>query len=98
MRWSILCSECLSDRGEPVGRVESVLTTTRWHGTILAKLAMVPQSLFNAYVSGPHADKGQYKEGDLVASFPGCDKEGRSCVEEQKPFFEVLDRKKQGYN
>ncbi|KAF1924651.1 glycosyltransferase family 34 protein [Didymella exigua CBS 183.55] len=69
----------------------------QWHGTILAKLAMVPQSLLNAYVSGPSADKGQYKEGNFVANFPGCDKEGRSCAEEQKPFFEVLERKKQEY-
>lgn len=58
---------------------------------------MVPQSLLTAYVSGPSAENGQYKEGDFVAIFPGCDKEGRSCAEEQKPFFEVLDRKKQGY-
>jgi mannan polymerase II complex MNN11 subunit len=70
----------------------------QWHGTILAKLAMVPQSLLNAYVAGPHADGGQYKEGDLVATFPGCDKDGRDCSREQQPFFDILDRKRQGYN
>ncbi|KAH6618927.1 alpha-1,6-mannosyltransferas-like protein subunit [Boeremia exigua] len=70
----------------------------QWHGTILAKLAMVPQSLLNAYVSGPHADKGMYAEGALVATFPGCDKNGHDCAKEQQPFFEVLERKKQGYN
>ena len=74
----------------------TLLTSLRWHGTILAKLAMVPQNLLNAYVSGPSAQNGQYKEGDLVANFPGCNKEGRDCAKEQQPFFELLERKRQG--
>lgn len=102
MRWSILYSKCPGQRAtEPARAVEYGelrLTTSRWHGTILAKLAMVPQNLLNAYVSGPNAQNGQYKEGDLVASFPGCDRDGRDCAKEQQPFFEVLERKKQGYN
>lgn len=59
---------------------------------------MVPQNLLNAYVSGPSAQDAQYKEGDLVANFPGCDKDGRDCAKEQQPFFEVLERKRLGYN
>ncbi|KAF2829637.1 hypothetical protein CC86DRAFT_344158 [Ophiobolus disseminans] len=64
----------------------------QWHGTILAKLAMVPQNLINAYASGPASpSNGQYKNGDLVANFPGCDKDERSCAKEQEPYFEVLE-------
>ena len=66
----------------------------RWHGTILAKLALIPQNRLNAYVTGPANPKnGQYKEGDLVANFPGCAKEPQGCAVEQKPFLEILSRK-----
>ncbi|PSN61122.1 alpha-1,6-mannosyltransferas-like protein subunit [Corynespora cassiicola Philippines] len=69
----------------------------QWHGTILAKLALVPQNMINAYASGPANPKnGQFKEGDLVATFPGCDKEKRNCAEEQQPFFDVLEGKSKG--
>ncbi|CAO2650853.1 Nn.00g091500.m01.CDS01 [Neocucurbitaria sp. VM-36] len=67
----------------------------QWHGTILAKLAMIPQNMLNAYASGPASPKdGNFKEGDLVATFPGCDKDGRDCAKEQQKFFEVLDNTK----
>lgn len=64
----------------------------QWHGTILAKLALVPQSLLNAYATGPANTKygGKYKEGDLVANFPGCSKD-HTCPTEQKPFFDILE-------
>jgi mannan polymerase II complex MNN11 subunit len=67
----------------------------QWHGTILAKLALVPQNIINAYVSGPANKKhGQYKDGDLVASFPGCDrKKDSSCAQEMKPFLEEAEEK-----
>ncbi|KAL5115976.1 putative alpha-1,6-mannosyltransferase mnn11 [Pleosporales sp. CAS-2024a] len=65
----------------------------QWHGTILAKLAMIPQNLLNSYANGPAAPQnGQYKNGDLVAHFPGCDKDGRSCAKEQQPYFEALEK------
>jgi mannan polymerase II complex MNN11 subunit len=67
------------------------LTHDRWHGTILAKLAMIPQNLINAYANGPAAPvNGQFKEGDLVANFPGCDKDGRECAGEHEPYFAAL--------
>ncbi|KAI5375468.1 hypothetical protein J4E82_005891 [Alternaria postmessia] len=67
----------------------------QWHGTILAKLAMVPQNLLNAYATGPAAEKdGQYKDGDLVANFPGCDKDGKTCAKEQEAFWAVLEQGK----
>ncbi|KAF2130714.1 glycosyltransferase family 34 protein [Dothidotthia symphoricarpi CBS 119687] len=65
----------------------------QWHGTMLAKLALVPQNTFNSYASGPASEHdGQFKEGDLVATFPGCDRDGRSCETEQQPYFERLER------
>jgi mannan polymerase II complex MNN11 subunit len=67
------------------------LTHDRWHGTILAKLAMIPQNLINSYANGPAAPvNGQFKEGDLVANFPGCDKDGRECAGEHEPYFAAL--------
>jgi mannan polymerase II complex MNN11 subunit len=73
--------------------LDDILTQTRWHGTILAKLAMIPQNLINAYANGPAAPQnGQFKEGDLVANFPGCDKDGRDCAKEQQPYFEALEK------
>ncbi|KAF2202064.1 alpha-1,6-mannosyltransferas-like protein subunit [Delitschia confertaspora ATCC 74209] len=68
----------------------------QWHGTILAKLALVPQSLINSYAKGADpSQQGHYKSGDLVASFPGCDKGGkRSCDEEMKPYFEEIEKRK----
>ncbi|EOA90770.1 glycosyltransferase family 34 protein [Exserohilum turcica Et28A] len=65
----------------------------QWHGTILAKLAMVPQNLLNSYASGPANPKdGQFKEGDLVAGFPGCDRgEGRNCPKEQELYWAKLE-------
>lgn len=66
----------------------------QWHGTILAKLAMVPQNMLNAYTTGPANPKnGQYKDGDLVASFPGCDKEKRNCASEMEPMLAKLEGK-----
>ncbi|KAF1851974.1 glycosyltransferase family 34 protein [Cucurbitaria berberidis CBS 394.84] len=67
----------------------------QWHGTILAKLALVPQNMLNAYASGPASLKdGQFKEGNLVATFPGCDKDARDCAKEQQTYFDVLERTK----
>ncbi|OAK98012.1 hypothetical protein IQ06DRAFT_378915 [Phaeosphaeriaceae sp. SRC1lsM3a] len=65
----------------------------QWHGTILAKLAMIPQNLINAYANGPASPQnGQFKEGDIIANFPGCDKDGRECAKEQQAYFDILDR------
>lgn len=68
----------------------------RWHGTLLAKLALIPQNLINSYASGNAAPNGGYKEGDLVASFPGCDKDKRSCAEEQATLLGILEGKMSG--
>jgi len=66
----------------------------QWHGTILAKLAMVPQNLLNSYASGPAGPNGQFQQGHLVANFPGCDKDGRECAKEQEAYWAILDQAK----
>lgn len=54
---------------------------------------MVPQNLINSYANGPAApENGIHKQGDLVANFPGCDKDGRECAKEHQPFFDALER------
>jgi mannan polymerase II complex MNN11 subunit len=54
---------------------------------------MIPQNLINAYANGPAAPQnGQFKEGDIIANFPGCDKDGRDCAKEQQTYFDILDR------
>ena len=34
-----------------------------------------------------------FKE-QLVAVFPGCDKDDKSCAQEMQPFFDTLDKAK----
>ncbi|KAF2263169.1 galactosyl transferase, partial [Lojkania enalia] len=66
----------------------------QWHGTILAKLAMIPQNIINSYVSGPANSKnGEYKEGDFVATFYGCDKGQWRCAQDMEPFLTKLEGK-----
>lgn len=53
---------------------------------------MVPQKLLNSYTSGPASSDGEFKNGDLVAVFPGCDKDGRDCAKEQQAYFDVMEK------
>lgn len=70
----------------------------QWHGTILAKLALVPQRTLNSYINDPDGKnlKNMYSEGDFVANFIGCDREKRSCVDEMEPFMNMLEGKEGG--
>lgn len=54
----------------------------QWHGTVLSRLALVPQKVMNSYVRGP-ADQ-TYSDGDFVATFHDCDRVGGglSCEDE----------------
>ncbi|KAK7518784.1 mannosyltransferase complex component [Phyllosticta citriasiana] len=62
----------------------------QWHGTILAKLAIVPQRVINSYTRdelGTNAD-GMYQDEDFIASFPGCLTEDKNtCPEDMAPWF-----------
>ncbi|KAI9726829.1 MAG: hypothetical protein M1828_000685 [Chrysothrix sp. TS-e1954] len=42
----------------------------QWHGTVLARMALVPQKLLNAYTKG--SKEQAYVEGDYIAHFHGC--------------------------
>jgi mannan polymerase II complex MNN11 subunit len=62
----------------------------QWHPTILTKLALVPQRIFNSY--GPKAPaaavNGTYQEGDFVIHFSGCETDAtRNCEQEMQPFY-----------
>ncbi|KAF2236538.1 glycosyltransferase family 34 protein [Viridothelium virens] len=71
----------------------------QWHGTILAKLALVPQRILNSYLRDPSGGtEGVYAEGDFVVNFFGCDLAGdRNCEEEMTPMItrwrEIRDRR-----
>lgn len=57
----------------------------QWHPTILSKLAIVPQQLFNAY---SHDNRGRaYQKGDLVVRFEGCALLGPAKCEEESESF-----------
>ncbi|KAL1973306.1 hypothetical protein VTN31DRAFT_5941 [Thermomyces dupontii] len=62
----------------------------QWHATILAKLALVPQRVINAYSkdSPGAAVDGTYQNGDFVIHFHGCeDSKGRDCEAEMLPYY-----------
>nr|POE90687.1 putative alpha-1,2-galactosyltransferase c8d2.17 [Quercus suber] len=64
----------------------------QWHGTVLAKLALVPQRIFNSYskdVVAPAAKPdGMYQEGDFIANFHGCTRDSaRVCEDEMRPLM-----------
>ena len=64
----------------------------RWHGTVLAKLALVPQKMMNSYMKpnqGPSAS-GLFSVGDFVANFVGCDTLPRDCEKEQNSLLQNL--------
>ncbi|KAF2460376.1 galactosyl transferase GMA12/MNN10 family-domain-containing protein [Lineolata rhizophorae] len=53
----------------------------QWHGTMLAKLVLVPQRIINSF----HSDRAGvseaniYQEGDFIINFTGCDQGGKTC-------------------
>ncbi|KAK4634845.1 hypothetical protein CLAFUW4_01333 [Fulvia fulva] len=62
----------------------------QWHGTILAKLALVPQRALNSYTRevGTSTPEGLYQEGDFVANFHGCQRDpARDCEQEMGPLI-----------
>jgi len=70
----------------------TVLFHLRWHGTVLAKLALVPQKILNSYMKpsqGPSAS-GLFSVGDFVANFVGCDILPRDCEKEMESLLQNL--------
>ncbi|KAE8144930.1 galactosyl transferase GMA12/MNN10 family-domain-containing protein [Aspergillus avenaceus] len=67
----------------------------QWHPTILARLALVPQRIINAYSkdSSSAGVDGNYKDGDLVIRFFGCDTDTkRSCEKEMDPYYRLWSK------
>lgn len=66
----------------------------RWHGTILAHIALVPQKVLTTYTEKDTkwaAPDGLYKDGDFTVFFGDCDNNSdRSCAQEMKPYFAKL--------
>ncbi|KAL4872957.1 hypothetical protein BDV12DRAFT_161051 [Aspergillus spectabilis] len=68
----------------------------QWHPTVLARLALIPQRVINAYSEdspGAAAD-GTYKDGDLIIRFFGCDIDPkRNCESELVPYYNLWAKK-----
>ncbi|CAI7566791.1 hypothetical protein N7533_008145 [Penicillium manginii] len=66
----------------------------QWHPTVLARTALVPQRVLNAYSKdSPGASMdGTYKDGDLVLRFPGCEAKGGDC-DELDPYYMLWQKK-----
>lgn len=63
----------------------------QWHPTILSRIAIVDQRVINAYGKG--GTEEEYKDGDLVAMFPGCAKAGaQACETESQAFVQAWRR------
>jgi mannan polymerase II complex MNN11 subunit len=59
----------------------------RWHGTILSKLALVPQRIMNSYdekIAKLAQEKGVYQKGDFILNFGDCEK---NCATLMRPYF-----------
>lgn len=64
----------------------------QWHPTVLARLALIPQRVINAYSkdSSDAAIDGTYKDGDLVLRLFGCETDAkRNCEKEMEPYYHL---------
>lgn len=61
----------------------------QWHGTILARIAIVPQKIMNSYISGKALE--QYTDGDFVANAPACGLPNQpTCETALRPYYNVF--------
>ncbi|KAL4887060.1 alpha-1,6-mannosyltransferase subunit [Aspergillus karnatakaensis] len=68
----------------------------QWHPTVLARIALIPQRVINAYSkdSPSAAVDGTYKDGDLIIRFFGCDMDPkRSCESELDAYYNLWTKK-----
>ncbi|PGH27263.1 hypothetical protein AJ80_00973 [Polytolypa hystricis UAMH7299] len=71
----------------------------QWHPTLLAKLALVPQRVMNAYSvnSKPIGRDGLYQDNDFIINFAGCEYRGKTnCETEMEPYFAKWTSQYQG--
>ncbi|KAJ5635756.1 uncharacterized protein N7484_009069 [Penicillium longicatenatum] len=67
----------------------------QWHPTVLARTAIVPQRVLNAYSKDSYGagPDGTYTDGDFIIRFPGCDKaQAKGCVE-MESYYMLWQRK-----
>lgn len=67
----------------------------QWHPTVLARTAIVPQRVLNAYSkdSNGAGPDGTYNDGDFIIRFPGCDNaQAKECIE-MESYYMVWQRK-----
>lgn len=50
----------------------------QWHGTVLSRLALIPQRTMNSYYGGGNHDE-KYRVGDFVARLQGCQNTEGAC-------------------
>jgi mannan polymerase II complex MNN11 subunit len=65
----------------------------RWHGTILAHIALLPQKILSTYTEKDEklaGEDGLYKAGDFLVYFGDCTNSNRNCAQEMKPYFAKL--------
>lgn len=71
----------------------------QWHPTILARLALVPQRIINAYSkdSPDVTADGIYRDGDFVIRFHACESDpSRSCDKEMELYYDLWEKKVDG--
>ncbi|KAF7720013.1 Mannan polymerase II complex GMA12 subunit [Penicillium ucsense] len=70
----------------------------QWHPTVLARTALIPQRTLNAYSkdSSGASPNGTYRDGDLIISFPACDKAGTRDCQEFHAYYEQWLKKVKG--
>ncbi|KAL3479870.1 galactosyl transferase GMA12/MNN10 family-domain-containing protein [Aspergillus californicus] len=68
----------------------------QWHPTVLARMALIPQRVINAYSkdSNGAAVDGTYKDGDLIIRFFGCETQPkRNCEKELDAYYNIWAKK-----
>lgn len=67
----------------------------QWHPTVLARTALVPQRILNAYSkdSTGASPGGTYKDGDFVVRFPSCEHSEDLDCPEMEAYYMLWQRK-----
>ncbi|KAF2141255.1 glycosyltransferase family 34 protein [Aplosporella prunicola CBS 121167] len=65
----------------------------QWHGTVLSKLALIPQRIMNSYTQETHGKTDSlYQEGDFVVSWPSCIRDRKDkCEEDMTAWFGIAE-------
>lgn len=65
----------------------------QWHGTVLGRMALVPQTVMNSYAGAKPLEKEQYQDGHFVANVHDCGAENQPhCENIMRPYYEAYQR------